>query len=83
MKISINQVYDFIKKKTFNKFEKGEQVKITVNEIINSLDINEQTIYTNLKEVIKYDDIYNEVYQVRRTKNGRKIRFNQTIWWCE
>ena len=75
------EVYEYLKEKTLGKFDNGEQVKVTAEELIRELDLNQQTIYSNLRRLRLTEGVKHEVYQVRRHKEGRQIVFNQNFWW--
>ena len=47
------------------------------------LNINEQTLYANLKGLKKWEEIKYLNFKVTRFKEGRKVTFKQTYWWVE
>ena len=76
-------VYEYIKRQTYKKVEEGKQEKVIADELLMNLSENEQTIYANLRRLIKGNYIKCEEYQVLRYKEGRKIKFKQKYYWCE
>lgn len=82
--MSKDDVYQFMKEKTYNLIdESGAQLTITSEEIIEGLQLNEQTIYSNLKKLKKNEDIHYIINKITRYKEGSKFTFNQTVWWVE
>ncbi len=85
--MSKEEVYQLIKEKTYKlKDENGVQITITSEEMLSpeaKLDLNEQTLFHNLKGLKKSNDIHYIINKITRYKEGRKITFNQTIWWVE
>ncbi len=78
--ISKEEVFEFIKEKTLNKFENSKQVKVSANEIIKELELNEQTVYANLR---KLTNVCFETYQTRLFRNGKRYKFKQKLYWIE
>lgn len=81
MKIGKEEVFEFIKSRTYRKLDEGKQIKLTAQEILENLDINEGTLYKNLKGIRCWPDVKVDTYKIRRFKEGRKIYFEQDYWW--
>ena len=78
-----DDVYNYLHQKTYKQKNGDGQVKITASDMMMDLDSNEQTIYSNLRRLKKREDVCFEIFRVIRFKEGRKIVFNQTYWWCK
>lgn len=94
VKMSIENLYEFIKDQTQGKkcnnldkdctFCRGTGNKvISAEEMINNLDINEQSIYNRLNTLSKFKGIKRVKYLVRRTTKSKTYLFNITYWWYE
>ena len=78
------QVYEYLKTNTYKKVDdKDQQVKLTANDLINNLSINEQTIHANLRRIKNWPDVKFETYKIRRIKNGKQFIFNEKKWWID
>ena len=73
----MSEVFEFIKKKT------SKEVKITSQDIINSLELNEASIHKNLRDLCKHGDINYKEFKIRRTKNGREYIFKKKVFWID
>ena len=81
MRMSKEEVFNLIKKRTLDKLVDGKQIKLTGQEILEELKVNEATLYKNLNGIRTWDGVKTEKCIVIRYKEGRKIKFNQTYWW--
>ena len=81
--MSKEEVFEYLKRETYNKFDNGEQVKINVQDIISNLQIREQTVYKNLEKLKKWSEVKHEKYKITRLKDGKRYRFKMSVWWCE
>ena len=81
--MSKDEIFEYLKDRTYKKKKDGEQVKVTVEELIKNLDLNEQTIYRNLSGLKKWKDIKFEQQKIKRMKNGRIYVFKMKKWWVE
>ena len=84
--MSKEQVYDYIKKYTYKQVDdKGSQLMIPVDKLINDLEINEATIYANLKKLSKQSDVKYKIRKVRLSDDyeEKEYIFEMKYWWIE
>ena len=69
----------------YKKTYKGVQVKMPIvsETICKELNINEATLYRNLRDLVKFPGVNKETYLILRFKEGIKVKFNQDYYWIE
>ena len=88
----MSKIFDLLTKKTKGKLNKvdlgdgvnfkNKQVKISAIEL-SSAEQNEATIYRNLRDLTKAQEVHKVTFKVRRYKEGRRITFNKSWFWVE
>jgi len=79
----MDEIYDYLKDKTYKKKIDGIQVKITAEEIKEQFSYNTQTVFANLRRLSKRKDVCNDVYLIKLTNYRDQTMIEQTFWWCE
>lgn len=79
----MDEVYEYLKQ-TLKKTKLEPQVKVPVEEIIQNVNINTQTVYRQLRSLSKRNEVKKEVIKVKRYKsNGKMHTFKLSFWWLE
>lgn len=77
----MDEVYEYLKR-TLKKTKLEPQVKVPVEELIQNVDVNVQTVYRQLRSLSKRNEVKNEVIKVKRYKaNGKMHTFKLSYWW--
>ena len=63
--------------------ENGEQVRVCADELFEELDMNEQSMYRNLRDLCKPgSDVQKRTYIVSRTKDGgKRFTYKKSWFW--
>lgn len=79
--MSVESVFNLIKKETNEVFREGKQFKLTTEQIKEKLQINIQTVYSNLTGAKKYKEIKSQRIKVKQL--GTTYTYYRKLWWYE